>query len=236
MNKFIFIALACLSANSSVACTEVAEQFLPKQQYISTVDLCRLDYQVAYSLELKSPIWVGETLTSDEVNATIARANMFKADPELVREHRAELSDYLKTGYDRGHLFSALDASSEKAMAESFYLSNMVPQLPSNNRGIWNQLERNVRSMVIKQKQLVIFSGPIFSTDAKLIGNNRIPVPSELFKVIYNPVDKTVITFIIPNQKVSNFKRYISNLKTLSKKTGLIFFENQAVVELNYIK
>jgi endonuclease G len=234
MNKFIFTILTCLSLSSAYGCTEVDEQFLPKQN-ISTIDLCRTDYQVAYSLELKSPIWVGETLTAEEISAAIVRVNMFRADPTLNHGERAELADYSDSGYDRGHLFSALDSSSEKAMEESFYLSNMVPQLPANNRGIWNQLERRVRDMAVKQRKLIIFSGPVFVRDNRTIGDNHIPVPMDLFKVIYDPTTQTVLTFIIPNQKVSNFKHYVSNLKTLAEKTGLTFFAGQPVKELNYI-
>ena len=73
------------------------------------------------------------------------RKNDFRIDP-VVKTVSATPADYRNSGYDRGHLCPAGDmAFSEIAMSESFYMSNISPQVPSFNRGIWKTLEQKVR-------------------------------------------------------------------------------------------
>lgn len=221
-----------LHSSSSFSCAELPSFLIPKTTS-SIVDLCRSEYEVGYSMDLKSPLWVGETLTAKEVAKEEARKNMFHADPFLPKGKRAELSDFAKSAYDRGHLFSAGDASTDLGMKESFYLSNMIPQDKTNNRGIWKELEEKVRTYATKERSLQIFSGPIFASNPKTIGKNKIPVPTELFKVIYDGSKNESLTLIIPNKPETSLAPFISNLQTLKDKTGIEFLIDQKPQELN---
>ena len=79
-----------------------------------------------------------------------------------VKTGSAELKDYKGSGYDRGHLCPAGDMSFDSiAMRESFLMSNMSPQLPGFNRGIWNSLEQKIRNWGLL-RYAIYNSGPIF--------------------------------------------------------------------------
>ncbi len=96
-----------------------------------------------YSLECteihEQASWVGCALTKDETVSRFERTNRFIVD-SLIKTGTATVEDYKGSGYDRGHLAPAADmAWSALSMSESFYFSNMSPQDPSFNRGIWKK-------------------------------------------------------------------------------------------------
>ncbi len=102
-------------------------------------------FALLYSEPHEQPAWVAYLLTDDEVQGTLSRTNNFRADPG-ISTGSAALSDYRGSGYDRGHLAPAADMKwSSAAMSESFLMSNMTPQVPGFNRGIWKKLEAWVR-------------------------------------------------------------------------------------------
>jgi endonuclease G, mitochondrial len=92
------------------------------------------------------------------------------------------LSDYWGSGYDRGHLVPAGDMTrSELVMRESFLLSNMSPQVPAFNRGIWKVLEDKVRGLARRHKDIVVVTGALFLEDKKFIGASWVGVPSHYY-------------------------------------------------------
>ena len=67
----------------------------------------------------------------------VNRTDDFRRD-KLITTKSASLEDYKSTGYYKGHLAPAEDFSfSTSAMSESLYMSNISPQHPSLNYGIW---------------------------------------------------------------------------------------------------
>lgn len=230
--KILLLASSLLFSISALACDELPIYLVP-QSSVPVTELCRTEFEIGYSPELKSPLWVGALLTASEAETIEIRKNLFRADPNLPAGQKAQLTDYAKSGYDRGHMFSAGDAATEQGMIESFYLSNMVPQNPANNRGIWRQLEDKVRELAVKRHSIYVFIGPIFPAVPKTIGQNSIPVPTELFKVIFDAHSNESLTIIVPNSKVSSLEPYISNLDTLRTKTSIVFLPNQKATELD---
>src|SRR6266576_5362968 len=109
--------------------------------------LCRLAYGVHYSYNTKTAEYVVEHITKAHLTGKVKRKNNFHEDSEIAAEHRSTLKDFRAGSkiYDRGHMDPAQDFKySVKAMSQSFLLSNMVPQVSSNNRGIWARLEQRV--------------------------------------------------------------------------------------------
>ena len=105
-------------------------------------------------------------------------------DP-LVKGATALNEDYTRTGYDRGHLAPAGDMKwSMKAMRESFYLSNICPQDPDLNRGIWKELEEQIRLWASENGSLLVVTGPIITDDLRRLGKNRVGIPKRFFKVV----------------------------------------------------
>lgn len=190
----------------------------------------REGYAFGYSEIHEQPLWVIYKLTADELNGKrVDRTDDFRADPR-VRTRSADPEDYKGTGYDRGHLAPAADMGWDKdVMSESFYMSNMSPQKPECNRGIWVDLESQVRDFARREKEVFIVTGPVFYSGkpVKSIGvNNRVSVPHAYYKVVYDltPPCK-MIGFIIPNsgsnKKLQDFAVTVS---TVERETGLTFF------------
>ncbi len=190
----------------------------------------REGYAFGYSEIHEQPLWVIYKLTADELNGKrVGRTDDFRADPR-VRTRSADPEDYKGTGYDRGHLAPAADMGWDKdVMSESFYMSNMSPQKPECNRGIWVELESQVRDFARREREVFIVTGPVFysGTPVKSIGvNNRVSVPHAYYKVVYDltPPCK-MIGFIIPNsgsnKKLQDFAVTVS---TVERETGLTFF------------
>ena len=188
----------------------------------------REGYALGYVEAWEQPAWVAYRLTKDEVMTRKAnRSDAFIEDPE-VRTGSAISFDYQGSGYDRGHLAPAGDMHwSAKTMLESFYMSNMSPQEPSFNRGIWSKLEKAVRRFAYSEGSVVVVTGPIVTADdTKTIGHNKVRVPGFYYKVVYDetPPEK-MIAFILPN-KGSNkpVESFVVTVDDVEEATGLDFF------------
>ena len=104
-------------------------------------------YSHSYSEQYEQAEWVFYEIKKERVLGLVRRTDNFRSD-EKISTNSATLSDYKGSGYDRGHLAPAGDMSfNYTAMSESFYMSNMSPQHPSFNRGIWKMLESLVREL-----------------------------------------------------------------------------------------
>lgn len=190
--------------------------------------LCRKGYALAHDPQHKTPFWVAEHLTEDKVSAVLARSNDFQADPDLNEGECAEPSDYKKSGYDQGHMAPAGDMRWDtQAMSESFFLSNMAPQVGVGmNRGIWKNLEEKVRGWTQRRSELYVYTGPIYENGlVKTIGANKVGVPTHFYKIVYDPANVEAIAFIMPNRKLktSEMASYIVTIRDIEKQTGLNF-------------
>ena len=185
-------------------------------------------YSLLYSEEHEQAYWVAYLLTDRELQGGFERTDNFREDPAVITGS-AGLSDYRKSGYDRGHLAPAADLCwSAEAMSDSFYLSNMSPQAPGFNRGIWKELESWVREKASDNFELYVVSGPVLTAGPyRKIGQNNVSVPEYYYKVIldyYGP-EKKAIGFIMPNSKSdSGLTAFSVPVDTVEKATGLDFF------------
>lgn len=174
------------------------DQFLPLGGNYETVS--HENYHLGYSEEHNQAAWVAYMLTPSELWGRWDRTDNFRED-ELVSTGSATLLDYRGSGYDRGHLAPAADmAFDQLAMSESFYLSNMSPQVPGFNRGIWKNLEAQVRRWAKEKGGLYIVTGPVLTAPAlETIGYN-VTVPSKYYKVLYSPKYNQAIAFLMDNK------------------------------------
>ncbi|CAG0880285.1 unnamed protein product [Darwinula stevensoni] len=157
-------------------------------------------FALAYNEDHEQAEWVLYYLTRDRLNANWApRPNSFRPDP-TVRTGSATTQDYVGSGYDRGHLCPAGDmAFDEIGIDESFYMSNMSPQDPKFNIGIWRELEELTRDWARKYQKLYIVTGPVL-TDKPLpyIGPSKVTVPKRYYRVLL--AEDRAIAFIMPNE------------------------------------
>ena len=148
----------------------------------------RPGYALGYIEYHEQPAWVIYIMTKAEATTKRAkRTNKFRADPQIPTES-ATLADYRRSGYDRGHLAPAADmAFSGQTMADSFFMSNMSPQKPAFNRGIWKDLEALVRYFAITERKIVVVTEPILPKEKTVtIGANQVTVPTHYYKVIFD--------------------------------------------------
>src|SRR5476649_1347199 len=141
--------------------------------------LCSDSFAVLYSQTSKTPLVVVERLNAAQLKDAKGeeRTNQFYADPRIPKGARAELSDYRSQhpAVDRGHQSPAADAPSPNAMAQSFALSNMVPQDPTNNRKIWSKVEADVRKFAKRADgNVFVFTGPLFDEGHTTVGDNGV--------------------------------------------------------------
>lgn len=162
--------------------------------------LCFQDFTVLYSGVSKTPLWSAEYLTPERLSIRIPREDQFHEEMRVLARHRALLSDYSGSGYDRGHLAPNADMNNTVAQYDSFSLANIVPQHPKNNQQVWRELEEATRAVVTKHKQDVyVISGPVFSEKRlKTIGSGVI-VPTALFKAVYLPQSGVIGAYFSPN-------------------------------------
>jgi DNA/RNA endonuclease G (NUC1) len=166
--------------------------------------LCSDNFAVLYSQTSKTPLVVVERLDAAQLQDAKGeeRTNQFYPDPRIPKSGRAELSDYRSQhpAVDRGHQSPAADAPNPNAMAQSFALSNMVPQDPTNNRKIWSKVESDVRKFAKRADgNVFVFTGPLFDSGHTTIGDNKVWVPTRLFKLVYDASSKRAWAYVLPN-------------------------------------
>ncbi len=199
---------------------------------------------LVYSEEHEQAKWVAHIITPDILQGGIGRTNDFRTDPK-VKTGTAVKSDYWYSGYDRGHLAPSADFRwSHKALSESYFYSNMSPQLPELNREIWAELESFVREYVAQHKeQVYVVTGGVLKPGLPTIGKkNKVSIPELFYKVIADIEGDTIsgIAFLIPNAKtsypLSSFAVSIDSIENLTK---INFFpklpdEIEDKIEANY--
>jgi endonuclease G len=194
--------------------------------------LCSDNFAVLYSQTSKTPLVVVERLNAGQLQDAKGeeRTNQFYPDPRIPKGARAELSDYRgqHPAVDRGHQSPAADAPSTNAMAQSFALSNMVPQDPTNNRKIWSKVEADVRKFAKRADgNVFVFTGPLFDPGYSTIGDNKVWVPTRLFKLVYDVSSQRAWAYVLPNAETRIEKPM--DYATFVKTTGLKLLGNLPV-------
>lgn len=182
-------------------------------------------YALQYSGKFKNPIWVSEILTNYKVSSVLTeRKGTFKADP-LLTNRTATSADYSHSGFDKGHMAPAADMKwSENAMVESFYMSNISPQTPGCNRGIWSRLEDQVRMFAEEYDTVYVFTGPILNDSLQKF--NGITIPHYFYKICLTTKPFQAIGFLVPNtaSKLS-LQDFCVTVDSIEQLTKLNFFK-----------
>lgn len=189
----------------------------------------RTGYTLAYDKKTKTPQWVAWELTKEETKGNHERTDKFLPDPN-VEGAKVVTTDYTGSGYDRGHMAPAGDMKwSKKAMEESFYMSNICPQIHHLNTGDWNELEANTRKWARRYGSVYVTCGPIYngSRRTQYIGKNRVKVPDAFFKVILiqSPKKTCALGFFFENEAGQRpLNEYLVSIDYLEQTTGIDFF------------
>lgn len=189
--------------------------------------ICHTNYAIHYRFDTKTAEYVVEHLDDADINGPAKRKDDFRPDDQIPAEHSATLEDYSGEPYDRGHLVPGADnKADQEIMSESFFLSNMVPQVPNNNRGIWRMLELKVRNWALEKRDLYVVSGTIYEEGYKTIGDGKVGVPTYLWKVVYDKTTNTTVAYLMPNTElpVNDLPKYVTTVDQVEELTGLNIF------------
>ncbi len=198
---------------------------------------------LSYNEKHKQANWVAHIISPEITRPGFARTNDFRKDPKLKTETAGEKDYFLKSlqddgsytyknfGYDRGHLAPSADFRwNKKAMSQSYYYSNISPQLPDFNRGVWASLESFIREYVQEHEQKVyVVTGPVLTDNLPVIERSRhkVSIPEFFFKVVLNTEGDTArgIGFILPHSDDEYPPiSYATTIDEVEKLTGIDFF------------
>jgi endonuclease G len=191
--------------------------------YSQTVVLKHKTYTATYDTQKNYPVLVEYWLTKAMLvcPVRIPRGTAFKPDPLAPRETDLQ-SSYDGSGYDRGHNMNAEDNRCDQiGMNESFYFSNMTPQVPQLNRGVWKSLETEVRETAAVADSVMVWMGSV--GEAKKVG--KLSIPTQCWKVIYIKKSGQYFAWIFPNEVPKNkeVKSYEVKVADIEKITKLKF-------------
>ena len=186
-------------------------------------------YSMVYDNTHEQSKWVCYKISSEFELGIYKRTNSFKEDP-LVPGGSACHADYKGSGYDRGHLVPSADMTwSEVAMKESFYYSNISPQTPSFNRGIWKRLESRIRKWGLDFDSLYVTTGPLLIDSLDVIGSD-VSVPMHFYKTVVSFREGkpfSSISFILENNgSKSKLQDFVISTDSLEKISNINFNYN----------
>jgi len=197
--RILPLALALLVPVAAFAQAPACPQFFPDGQPPALVNprlaerttlLCNDAYAALASGVTHGAVWSAErpTTASLETARSTPRQGQFHPDDRLPFADQAQLDDYRRSGYDRGHMTPSGDMPDEAAQEQTFSLTNMVPQTAALNRGVWEGIESAVRDLAVRQGELYVVTGPVFAgQELKSIGPDGVLVPSSTWKAVYDP-------------------------------------------------
>jgi len=196
-------------------------------------------YTLVYDGRGKVPLWTHEHLTKKNLETQASRKGMhFYENSKIYPLHRSTLSDYYKSGFDRGHMVPAADQQFTKdALKEAFLLSNICPQNPELNRGYWAKLEKHARALALENESVDVVSGPLYLPQIEegkrvvryqVIGENDVSVPTHFYKVIQVNKGREVtrVAYLVPNEAIpskATLEEYQVSIEVVEKVTGLAF-------------
>lgn len=185
-------------------------------------------FVLSYNERHEQPNWVFYKLYPSDFTCTekAKRKNNFKEDLN-ISTGSASLNDYKGSGYDRGHLKPSADEKcDQEQMDETFLMSNMSPQVPSFNRGIWKNLETHVRNNAKTCDSVYIYTGGVLEANLPTIGENEVSVPRMYFKVVhyFKKEASNSIVYLLPNDKLDGtYDEYVISINHLEKISNIDF-------------
>ena len=209
---------------------------LPSDEYIEHSAMI-----LKYSEDHEQAAWVAHMILPDIASGNHSRSNDFREDPKVSTGTAVEEDYFLKFmqpdstyeydgyGYDRGHLAPSADFRwSGQALSESYYYSNISPQLPEFNRKLWADLESALRHYVITHNvPLHIVTVPVLDDGLTRVERsiNEVSIPKYFIKVAVDLEHDRGIAFMMPNaESVDVLSSYALTIDEVEERTGYDLF------------
>jgi endonuclease G len=197
---------------------------LPPKEFPKTTELFNKGYSVGYDESLKDPIWVRYTLDWSRRNFTPPSRPKIPFAVDSRTRARVRTEDFTRSGFTRGHMAPSYAIGAfcgADAQAETFRMSNILPQTAACNEGVWNSIERMEADDFAKRfGKIEIICGPIFSDPPQRLPAG-IAVPTAFFKVIRRP-DGQTIAFVVPQEPGSGRpEKFLASPAEIELATGV---------------
>lgn len=211
----------------------------------------RHQYALAYNRDRGIANWVSWHLDARWLGNT-ERQNDFRQDGGLPAGfYQVTPNDYRNSGYDRGHIVPSADRTANvKDNSATFLMTNILPQAPENNQGLWRGLEEFERDLVYQEdRELFILAGGYGEKDT--LAGGKLTIPTRLWKVIVvldQPgqgvagvsANSRIIAIDVPNSNdlLEDWRSYQTTIDRIELATGYdllsqVPVEIQAVLEAN---
>jgi len=195
-NILAVVLLVVSSAALASNCPELYPNGVPIK-VMNTIELCNTQFVTVYDAKKHAAIFSSERFNPNKQR--VERVDAFHIDG---RAPYVKPSDYIGSGYDRGHMAPAANMGSNKEMFESFLMTNMTPQEPTLNRNSWRRIEDSVRKGVINP--VWIITGAMYDANPEMIGPKKnIPVPAAYYKCVYGPSTRCYSALNKKNEEVN---------------------------------
>lgn len=194
------------------------------------------NYSFGWSQKDRVALWVAYPLCKMYTNKKVDRTNAWALDPLLGENSSAPFGGYAGN-YARGHQLPSADRlCCYDANAQTFYGTNMTPQLNEHNEGIWQNLESKVRTIAEKSDTTYVVTGVIVNSSSKKEKDsygNSVTIPDAYFKVLLRYSKSSTLgqwnaaAFYLDHKAYSDKsigKQYSMSVDALEQKTGIDFF------------
>ena len=199
---------------------------------------------IGYNAHYNEPVWASWDLTTGDVGGS-GRNSSFYTDTNLpAKFYWVKTGDYTGSGYDRGHLCPSADRTDTTNNNKLvFYMSNIMPQAPDNNQGIWANFEDDCRTFASAGNELIILCGPSTFSGAKINTNGPVYIPGYTWKIavivptgagtLLSRLTATnrVIALNVPNIagiRTTPWTNFVTSAKVIQTNTGFTFFTDVA--------
>ena len=184
-------------------------------------------YTLSYNEKYEQAEWVAYELKKSYLRSSDFERPYFIEDPK-VKTGSADWRNYKKSGYDKGHLCPAGDMEfAINAYNDTFFTSNISPQVHDFNGGVWNRLEQKTRYWATKYDGIYVITGGVLNSSLKTIGKEKVSVPNYFYKILLDNSNGQykMIAFLVPNTKSDkSLYSFVVSVDSLEKMTGIDFF------------
>lgn len=179
----------------------------------------------SYSEKHEQSEWVAYSLDKSDIKYIKFKRPYFEQDP-IVTTKSADWRNYKNSGYNKGHLCPAADRKiSYNTYKETFYTSNVTPQLYEFNAGIWNRLEEKTRYWAEKYNGIYVITGGVLKRNLQTIGKENVSVPKYFYKILATKDGSKMIGFLVPHQDSDKpLYKFVIPIDEIEKMTKIDFF------------
>lgn len=184
-------------------------------------------YTLSYNEKYEQAEWVAYELKKEFLRNNNFKRPFFIEDSK-VKTGSADWRNYKKSGYDKGHLCPAGDMEfAINAYNDTFFTSNISPQIHDFNGGVWNRLEQKARYWATKYDGIYVITAGVLQPNLKTIGQEQVLVPNYFYKILLDNSNGKykMIAFLVPNAKSNKpLYEFVVSIDSIEKMTGIDFF------------